>query len=693
MPGVLRLSAAAAFRTVRRSAGAANRPHYNRCHSRALTTEAADAATEQIAELRRSFDRDVAAGCVVPVYKRALLYGDRPAIKDADVEYTYGQLYAGAKRLSIQLSNQCGEFASRLFVKFLIVIYNGLLLSICFVCTAGSGSSCKVAVLTANTSLFTVAQWACWFSGLVVVPLSPKQPAAQLSYFLSDSAAACIVSDAANEAALRPLAEKLGRPLIVIDPASIPGDLPTISSAAAEIALAPDNLEATQTNAFYTQAAAMILYTSGSTGPPKGTVLTHRMLHAQTESLRSAWHITGADTLLHVLPLNHVHGSVNALLLPLSVGAKVLTHNSRFDAPAVWSALLNVRAPARDRITLFMAVPTIYALLLAEYDRSFGANARMIDYVRSQCERSVRLMVSGSAPLAASVFRRWHEVTGHRLLERYGMTECGMALSQPLREDRVRRRREGRVGVPLPGVEVKLVRVHDGKTVAEAAGVAGRGWWSEHELPEYEQSKVSKANHGDGPNAADAEEPAIGELCVRGPGVFVEYLNRPSETGATFEADGGWFRTGDEARRHDDGTFQILGRRSVDIIKTGGYKVSALEVETVMLDHPSVRDVCVVGVPDVTWGQRVAAVVVQGTDVVEAPAERSQAQQQELLAFCREQLATYQVPVEFRWVTALPRNAMGKVNKRAVLAEMFGVVEPPKTPAAISVAETANETV
>lgn len=547
---------------------------------------------------------------------------------------------------------------------------------------AGSGSSCKIAVLTANTSLFTVAQWACWFSGLVVVPLSPKQPSAQLVYYLNDSAATCIVSDVSNEAKLRPLADKLGRPLIVIDSSSMLPVQPTIMSAVPEIALAPDHLEATQTNAFYTRADAMILYTSGSTGPPKGTVITHRMLHAQTDSLRSAWQVTGADTLLHVLPLNHVHGSVNALLLPLTVGAKVMTHNSRFDAQAVWSTLLNVRAPARDRITLFMAVPTIYALLLAEYDRSFGANARMIDYVRSQCERSVRLMVSGSAPLAASVFRRWHEVTGHRLLERYGMTECGMALSQPLREDRVRRRREGRVGVPLPGVEVKLVRVHDGKTVAEARGEAGRGWWSEHELPAYERQTPKTTN-------ADAEEPAIGELCVRGEGVFVEYLNRPAETGASFETDGGWFRTGDEARKHDDGTFQILGRRSVDIIKTGGYKVSALEVETVMLDHPSVCDVCVVGVPDVTWGQRVAAVVVVQSAAADegAPAEREQ-RQQELLAFCREQLATYQVPVEFRWVEELPRNAMGKVNKRGVLAEMFGVVEPK---AAVSpVTETAK---
>lgn len=347
--------------------------------------EAAPKLTK-LERLQQALDRTEAAGLVVPVFKRALLYGSQPALKDADAEYTYAQLYGGAKRLSFQLSNLCGRSRDNNFRTTKQTNQASKY--------TGSGSCSRVALLTAQTALFTVAQWAAWFSGQVIVPLSPKQPPPQLAYFLRDSGASVLVCDAANEPTARELSAQLALPLLVIHPSdTIPAaaDLP---AAETEIALAPDHLEATQNAAFYTKHAAMVLYTSGSTGAPKGTVLTHRMLAAQTRSLRAAWQCSGADRVLHVLPLNHVHGAVNALQLPLSLGAKVLTHNGRFDAAAVWAALLNVRAPQRDRISVFMAVPTIYALLLDEYDRAFGGNPRMRDYVRQQCEKSVRLMVS-----------------------------------------------------------------------------------------------------------------------------------------------------------------------------------------------------------------------------------------------------------------------------------------------------------
>lgn len=522
-------------------------------------------------------------------------------------------------------------------------------------------------------------QWACWFSGQIVVPLSPKHPASALQYFLTDSQARCIITDTAHESLLTGLAAQQALPLIVVDHTIIqqpllspsPEQSPT-ETIATQIALQANDrlyLEGTQENSFYGNNGAMILYTSGSTGPPKGTVLTHRNVDAQIASLRNAWHINGADSMLHVLPLNHVHGCVNALLLPLSCGARVLAHR-RFESAAVWSALLNVQQPSKDRVNVFMAVPTIYAMLIAEYDKVFAHNGRMVDFIRSQCEKDIRLMVSGSAPLPAGVFRRWAEISGHRLLERYGMTECGMALSNPYRVDRVRERQPGRVGVPLPGTEVKLVSGSDGRTVCYAKGSASRGWWSEQELPAYESSSASNDSNVGREGNADI----TGELYVKGPGVFTEYFNRPAETARAFE--NGWFRTGDEAR-FEGGTFQILGRLSVDIIKTGGYKVSALEVETQMLDCPSVRDVCVLGVPDVTWGQRIAAVVqMRATNEPEESEQSNEASDMErrdtLLAFCRERLASYQVPAEIRWVKELPRNAMGKVNKRDLLNELFG---------------------
>lgn len=202
-------------------------------------------------------------------------------------------------------------------------------------------------------------------------------------------------------------------------------------------------------------ATAMILYTSGSTGLPKGTSISHGALNAQVKSLAHAWKITEKDNLLHVLPLNHVHGIVNALMCPLNVGATIEMH-PRFDSSLVWTSLLNMNKPSKNQITIFMAVPTIYSFLIKKYESLSGKKHRMEDYIRNHCSQRVRLMVSGSAPLPISVFEKWQEISGHKLLERYGMTEIGMALSNPYILDKTRDRIPGKVGVPLPGVEVKL---------------------------------------------------------------------------------------------------------------------------------------------------------------------------------------------------------------------------------------------
>jgi len=350
---------------------------------------------------------------------------------------------------------------------------------------------------------------------------------------------------------------------------------------------------------------AMILYTSGTTGKPKGAVLTHGNIAAQVRSLVSAWGWREDDRILNVLPLHHVHGIVNVLTCALWVGA-TCELLPRFDADEIWDRL------ASGEVTLFMAVPTIYARLItawegAEEDRRRGWN--------EGCRR-LRLMVSGSAALPVSTLERWREITGHVLLERYGMTEIGMALSNPLDGTRV----AGRVGTPLPGVEVRLV---------DERGAA---------VPEGQS----------------------GEIEVRGPGVFREYWNQPEATRATFRGD--WFRTGDLAV-FEDGRYRILGRSSVDIIKSGGFKISALEIEECLRQHPAVEDCAVVGLDDPEWGQRIAAVVRLRPGAKAGPAE--------LQAWARERLAPYKVPREVRLVGALPRNAMGKVFKPDV-ARLFG---------------------
>ncbi|MDQ3294773.1 MAG: acyl-CoA synthetase, partial [Actinomycetota bacterium] len=351
---------------------------------------------------------------------------------------------------------------------------------------------------------------------------------------------------------------------------------------------------------------ALIVHTSGTTGRPKGAVHTHRSVTAMVDGLLDAWAWTAADRTVLVLPLHHVHGIVNVVLCAMAAGA-TLEAPGGFEADAVWDRL------ASGDVTIFMAVPTVYARLVEAHD---GADEpRRAAWSRGA--RSARLMVSGSAALPVSTLARWQELTGQVLLERYGMTEIGMALSNTLS-----RRVPGHVGEPLPGVEVRIV------------------------------------DEGGAP----VPEGAPGELLVRGPQVFLEYWGRPRETEEAFDDDDGdgdgWFRTGDVAVR-DEGGYRLLGRSSVDIIKSGGEKVSALEIEEAYRTHPSVADCAVVGVPDAVWGQRVCA-AVQRTAGGGASAE-------ELRAWGKERLAPAKVPARFVFVDALPRNALGKVVKADVV--------------------------
>lgn len=449
-------------------------------------------------------------------------------------------------------------------------------------------------------------------------------------------------------AKLKPLAESLGRKLIVTDHTFIPPVATTSTNDTVKDKNIDDIEKDLLNSQFYRKANALILYTSGSTGLPKGTVISHRNLQAQTQCLADAWNINSDDRILHLLPLNHVHGSVNALLCPLSVGAKVHML-SQFDPATVWSTLLNVNLPSKDRVNLFMAVPTIYSLLIAEYDKVFGKNERMVEYIREQCEKKIRLMISGSAPLPATVFEAWHQITGHKLLERYGMTEIGMVLSNPLICDKTRDRLPGYVGAPLPDAEVKLV--DDNRVLVQVLGKREQGIWSSKPDPQLETANIR----------SNEKREFIGELYVRGPSVFVEYYNKPDETENAF--DDGWFKTGDVAK-YENGIFKILGRKNVDIIKTGAYKVSALEIETHLMEYPLIADVCVVGVPDPVWGQKIAALIV-------AKDASNPVTMKTLTAWCEERIASYQIPTIVKCVAELPRNAMGKLNKKEIVRDFF----------------------
>lgn len=310
---------------------------------------------------------------------------------------------------------------------------------------------------------------------------------------------------------------------------------------------------------------ALIIYTSGTTSRPKGCVTTHETITFQARSLVQAWQYSRSDHLIHVLPLHHVHGIINGLTATLLAGGTVEMY-AKFEPQTVWA-----RWSERGSSTMFMAVPTVYSRLI-EY---FDANIRGSSTERAAREGvgALRLLVSGSAALPVPTKRKFEEMTGHELLERYGMTEVGMALSCGLERER---RIDGSVGWPLPGVQARL--------------------------REPETSRIIPA----------AEHDTSGLVEIKGPGLLAEYFRQPAATAESFTADG-WFKTGDVARRDGSGAYFILGRESVDLIKSGGYKISALEVERKILENEGLKDlvdeVVVVGVQDASWGQRVAAVL------------------------------------------------------------------------------------
>ena len=455
----------------------------------------------------------------------------------------------------------------------------------------------RVAYLVPPGWAYVSTLWGIWRAGGVAVPLAVSHPPAELDHVIGDTEPELVIADTGLASGVAPVAEARGIPMLA------PADLGVFSGE--RRADAPEVVRANPQapSAPSEDSVAMILYTSGTTGRPKGVAITHGNISAQVQSLVEAWGWTREDHLLLHLPLHHIHGIVNGLTCGLWTGACVQVLD-RFEPREIWDRL------ARGDVTLYMAVPTVYHRLIQAWE-----GAKKEDQARwSEGGGRLRLMISGSAALPVSTLRRWEEITGQRLLERYGMTEIGMALSNPLSGER----RAGSVGVPLPGVDVRLV--------------------DENETP--------------------VAVGASGEVQVRGPTVFEQYWRRAADTAEAF-ASGGWFRTGDHAVV-EDGAYRILGRGSVDILKTGGEKVSALEIEDVLREVSGVRDCAVVGVPDADWGDRVCAAVVVVDASESTPTEAA------LRSHVRARLAPYKVPKDIRLVPDLPRNAMGKVNKPEV---------------------------
>jgi malonyl-CoA/methylmalonyl-CoA synthetase len=495
---------------------------------------------------------------------RAQQHAARTAIVDRNGRYTYQDLLDASARVAARLLDGLSSHAGSR--------------------EGDDLAEQRVALLVEPGFPWVAVLWGIWRAGGIAVPLPLGTPGTELEYYIGDAQAQLVICDAANEPTLTP-AQQAGTPILRYEQARAdPATLPAVANA----------------------RRAMILYTSGTTSRPKGVVTTHANIAAQITCLVQAWEWTANDRILLCLPLHHVHGIINVVSCALWSGA-ICEMLPRFGAGMVWERI------SSGELTLLMAVPTIYVKLISAWEKAPGE----LRAPWSAGAAKLRLMVSGSAALPVSTLERWREITGHTLLERYGMTEIGMAISNPYRGERV----PGSVGRPLPGVGVRLV------------DDAGRG----------------------------VEPGKPGEIEVQGPNVFLEYWGKPQATRQAFRD--GWFRTGDTAVLEND-VYRLLGRSNVDILKTGGHKVSALEIEEMLREHPAIAECAVVGVTDPEWGERVVTAVVTK--------DGGALRLDDLRAWAKNRMAKHKVPSRLLVLEALPRNAMGKVMKPAIRALFEG---------------------
>lgn len=502
------------------------------------------------------------------------------AVRFQSKEYLYDQLLLGAAKLHERVSAVAPKLSSD---------------------TYGP----RIACLADPGPGFVMSQWSAWMNNGIFVPLATSHPVPELEYTITDAEVSMLLVQRSHLHKVESITRAKGIPLCVLEDTVPDDELPAdISQLDIEkYAAAPDG---------YLDEGSVIIYTSGTTGKPKGALHTHRSVAAQMDALSTAWQYSASDVLLHALPLHHIHGLVNALMCSHYNGGCV--DFASFNARSIWRRL------QRGEVTVFMGVPTMYAHLLSIYEK-------LPEEERARCRDAaagLRLTVSGSAACPLPIMRGWQALSGVTLLERYGMTEVGMALSNLYGGPRV----PGAVGLPLPGVEADIV-------------MAAPGEGGEVEL---------------------RRGPESGELRIRGPTLFKEYWRRPDATAQAFDEDG-FFMTGDTADRiavegHDEPFYRILGRTSVDIIKSGGYKISALKIENHLLEHPALREVVVIGIPDDVYGERIAAIATL--------ADGASMNSVQLMNWASDKLPPYEIPRALVVLDEIPRNAMGKVNKKAL---------------------------
>ncbi len=501
-----------------------------------------------------------------------------------------------------QLAHNCQQYAAKTAIEFIgetattYVTYeqleNNVLRAMAYLQAKGVVKGDRVALQLPKCLPFIYLHLAIMRLEAISLPLNPGYPAHELGYFLGDAAAKLFFADAATRESLAEMLAGLPdlQEAIFLDTPSIINYESLIApfdpAEAAGIPI-PQDLNAT----------CLMIYTSGTTGRPKGAELTHGNLTANLNALHEAWGWRDDDVLLHVLPIFHVHGLIVALHGALNAGGTAVLL-PKFDPETTLQTL------QERRCTVFMAVPTIHRRLIN------------VPHARDYDLSHMRLLTSGSDRLPDDLFQAFQDIFGHTLLERYGMSETSMLISNPLHGER----RVGSVGRPLPGVAVRIVDPETG---------------------------------------APLPDNVVGEVQVRGANVCKGYWRQPDKTAAAFTPDG-WLRTGDLGLREPDGYYTLKGR-SKDLIISGGYNIYPPEVELVLAEHPAVQASAVIGCPDEEWGERVTAVII--------PREGFAVTADDIIAHCKTQLVNYKVPRRVIFVDAFPRNALGKIQKAKLRQE------------------------
>ncbi|XP_002043222.2 malonate--CoA ligase ACSF3, mitochondrial [Drosophila sechellia] len=537
-----------------------------------------------IEKLRRSFEEEERSNLVVPTFKKAMLYPDEIAVKDINGEYTYFQLYMAAKRLAIQISNICG-----------------------------SAALSNVTYLCSNNALWIAIQWSCWISGQVAVPLESGQAKDQLHQQASNCKTKLLIATKEFESLAQELSQGVKSATIILDHSFVPtAESVSSTSMYAKQLVACQGViltESTFPNDFYSKAPAMLIYTPNAVNSPKSVMLTHRNIEAQVRCLIGSWHLGPTDCMLPILSMNRMHAALAAVL---NVGGNVVLQQ-KFDGHNAWSALLGINSPSKQRVTLFLAMPIVYKRLITEYEKMFAKDSRMVEYIVNHCRQKIRLMATAFALLPDSVFYRWREITGRNIYEYYGMMETGLVLGHPLNEPQ----REAPHNGPTSGSTAKNTAPDDhrpGTLGSPLKGVTARLISNKGaELITCKNELGGSVNHGlipveDIGGDTSLAETIIGELQIAGSNLVSSTLASNNQQ----NTQDGFFKTGDICA-YRNGNFYFLSKSS-DIFTVGGYKVYGSEIKKVLISHPNINDVAVLGIPNKMWGHRLGVICIVSPD-------------------------------------------------------------------------------